>query len=122
VSTPPVKVRLYLQADPANTSRNRLVEEVTPPTGNGSNITWPSANTRTRVVGTNILNSSTNALFCYDDATSATTASCASTTPALADITSVRVNLDVQRSTTTGVASLDSQVWLPNVAAEAVTL
>jgi hypothetical protein len=130
VSAAPMQVRLFLEADPGNTARSRLVEEVTQPSGSGNNITWPSGNTRRRVIGVDILNAATtgNALFCYDDAAAAvsppaeTTFCTATTTPAVDDIANVRVRLQVQRSGTTAVSVLTSSVWLPNVAAEEVSL
>jgi hypothetical protein len=129
VSAPPVRVRLRLEADPGNTARSRLIEEVTQPSGSGNNITWPSANMRSRVIGTDILNTATtgNALFCYDDAAAAASPPtestfCSTTTPAAAAIANVRVRLQVQRSSTQGVTVLTGSVWLPNVAAEDVTL
>jgi Tfp pilus assembly protein PilW len=128
VSAAPLRVRLRLETDPANPARRRLIQEVTQPTGSGNNITWPSTPTRSRVVGTNIRNDTTtgNALFCYDNAAAAATppvetSFCSTATPAPAAIANVRVRLQVQRADTQGVTVLTSSVWLPNVAAEAVT-
>jgi prepilin-type N-terminal cleavage/methylation domain-containing protein len=132
-ASPPVRVRLFLETDQVNAGRSQLVEEVTRASISGSAISWPQANTRRRVVGTALLNSSAsgNELFCYGDDSPATTGSvqlgsgqswCQQTTPAPASIAAVQVQLIVQQSSSQGPTTLTTSVSLPNVAADKVIL
>jgi hypothetical protein len=127
-ASPPVKVRLFLETDQVNAGRSQLVEEVTRASISGSAISWPQANTRRRVVGTALLNSSASGkeLFCYGDDSPATTGSvqswCQQTTPAPASIAAVQVQLIVQQSSSQGPTTLTTSVSLPNVAADKVIL
>jgi prepilin-type N-terminal cleavage/methylation domain-containing protein len=118
----PVRVRLALETDPLRSDRSQLTETVSTITG--------TVTSRKRVLGTSLLNSTATGseLFCYEDATAATTTTasatawCPGTTPAVDAIASVKVRLLVQTTTGDTSASLTSSVWLPNIALDKVTL